>query len=144
MILLDSSFLVAFHNSRDVHHAAAVEVMERIVSNEWGNPVLLEYVFLEVVTVLLSRRGLNKAVEIGAVLLDAREVRFVPCSEIFLDSWRTFLTQRSRRLSFTDAALAAVGKQRGIESIATFDQGFYDVNGLKPVPDPVLEDSARP
>lgn len=47
-----------------------------------------------------------------------------------------FVTQPSRRLSFTDAALVSVGKQRGIETIATFDQGFHNVNGLKPVPGP--------
>lgn len=134
--MLDSSFLVAFHNARDVHHDAAAEAMERILDNDWGTPILLEYVFLEVVTVLLARRGLDKAVEVGTVLLGAREVQFVPCSEVFLESWWMFRRQPSRRLSFTDAALAAVAKQRGIERIATFDQGFYDIDGLKPVPQP--------
>ena len=136
MILLDSSFLIAFHNTLDVHHSTAAEAMDRMVADDWGTPVLLEYVFLEVVTVLLARRGLNKAVEVGAVLLDARDVEFVPCSEIFQESWRMFVTQPSRRLSFTDAALVAVGKQRGIETIATFDQGFHNVHGLNPVPEP--------
>ncbi|HET6629303.1 MAG TPA: PIN domain-containing protein [Woeseiaceae bacterium] len=138
MILLDSSFLVAFHNARDVHHDAAVEIMERIVTDEWGAPVLLEYVFLEVVTVLLARRGLAKAVEVGDILLNAREVQFVPCSENFDESWYVFTTQPSRRLSFTDSALVAVGNQRDIQRIATFDQGFYHLRALKPVPEPAV------
>ncbi len=57
MLLLDSSFLIAYHNTRDVHHAAAARAMPRIVAGEWGRAALLEYVFLEVVTVLLARRG---------------------------------------------------------------------------------------
>lgn len=111
--------------------------MQHIVANDWGDPVLLEYVFLEVVTVLLARRGLNTAVDVGTVLLNAREIRFVPCSEIFHEAWKAFLTQSSRQLSFTDAALVAVGKQRGIERIATFDQGFHRVTGLTPIPQPI-------
>jgi predicted nucleic acid-binding protein len=36
MIVLDSSFLVAYHNRRDVHHRAAAATMERLVADEWG------------------------------------------------------------------------------------------------------------
>lgn len=36
MILLDTSFIVAFHNFRDVHHAAAKPVMNDILSGKWG------------------------------------------------------------------------------------------------------------
>ena len=32
MIILDTSFLVAFHNSRDVHHASARPVMDDLVA----------------------------------------------------------------------------------------------------------------
>jgi predicted nucleic acid-binding protein len=69
MIVLDSSFLVAYHNRRDVHHGAAAATMERLVAAEWGPALLLEYVFLEVVTVLLARRGLDVAVRVATILL---------------------------------------------------------------------------
>ena len=56
MIVLDSSFLIGFYNERDAHHGAACKLMERFLGGEWGRGLLLEYIFLEVVTVLTSRR----------------------------------------------------------------------------------------
>jgi predicted nucleic acid-binding protein len=46
VIVLDTSFLVAFHNSRDVHHAEARPLMNGLVAGKWGPALLLEYVFL--------------------------------------------------------------------------------------------------
>src|SRR5688572_16336687 len=102
-IVVDSSFLIAYHNTRDVHHAAAARAMVQLVAGKWGRVLLLEYVFLEVVTVLLARRGHEVAVEVGTKLLEAAEVDFVPCSELFLDALETFRTQASGTLSFVDA-----------------------------------------
>ena len=53
MIVLDSSFLIRFHNERDAHHSAACVLMEQFLAGAWGKGLLLEYVFLEVVTVLM-------------------------------------------------------------------------------------------
>jgi len=32
MVVLDSSFLIAFHNSRDVHHSAAARAMDELIT----------------------------------------------------------------------------------------------------------------
>ncbi len=90
MVVLDSSFIIAYHNARDVHHRAAVCAMDELIAGKWGRALLLEYVFLEVVTVLLARRGLSIASTVGSVLLQARELDFVPCSELFLDALERF------------------------------------------------------
>jgi predicted nucleic acid-binding protein len=134
MIVLDSSFLVAYHNRRDVHHGAAAAAMERLVANEWGPALLLEYVFLEVVTVLLARRGLEVAVHVATVLLGARDVEFVPSSDMFLDVMETFRAQRHGRLSFTDAAIVTAARRRDARFVATFDRDFRQVEGLAVVP----------
>ena len=81
MIVLDSSFLIGFHNERDGHHSAASAWMERFLSGEWGRGLLLEYVFLEVATVLLVRRDLEVASRVGRLLLNAEELDFVPNGE---------------------------------------------------------------
>jgi predicted nucleic acid-binding protein len=44
VIVLDTSFLVAFHNSRDVHHGAATGPMAEIVGGRFGPALLPEYV----------------------------------------------------------------------------------------------------
>lgn len=134
MVVVDFSFLVAYHNRRDVHHGAAAATMERLVAGEWGPVLLLEYVFVEVVTVLLARRGLDVAVRVATVLLQARDVEFVPSSDMFLDALETFRAQRPGRLSFTDAAIVTVARHRDARFVATFDRDLRQVKGLAVVP----------
>jgi len=134
MIVLDSSFLVAYHNRRDVHHGAAAATMEKLVAGEWGPALLPEYVFLEVVTVLLARRGLDVAVRVGTILLQARDVEFVPSSDMFPDVMETFRGQRQGRLSFADAAIVTVAHKRAARFVATFDRDFRHVEAVGVVP----------
>lgn len=134
MIVLDSSFLVAYHNQRDVHHASAAATMDRLVAGEWGGALLPEYVFVEVATVLLARRGLDVAVRVGTILLQAREVEFVPSSDMFVEVVETFRAQRDSRSSFTDAAIVTLARSRDARFVATFDRDFRQVEGLTVVP----------
>ena len=55
MVVLDSSFLIACHNTRDAHHAAAAQALPPLTAGQWGPVLLPEDVLLEVVTVLLIR-----------------------------------------------------------------------------------------
>ncbi|MEX0806510.1 MAG: PIN domain-containing protein [Candidatus Binatia bacterium] len=134
MIVLDSSFLIAYHNTRDVHHAAAEPTMEEIVSGKWGQAMLLEYVFLEVVTVLLSRRGIAVASNVASIILHARELEFVPCSDLFLDAFETFRNQHDTKLSFTDSAIVTAVRRETDGVVATFDREFDRVAGITIVP----------
>lgn len=134
MVVLDSSFLIGYHNTRDVHHPAAAEAMERLVAGEWGRALLLEYVFVEVATVLLARRGLPTASTVATALLESREVDFVPCSDIFLESLELFTRQRSGTLSFTDSAIVAVARKQPAALVATFDRDIAAVEGISTVP----------
>jgi predicted nucleic acid-binding protein len=134
VVVLDSSFLVAYHNRRDVHHGAAAAAMARLLGGEWGPALLPEYVFVEVVTVLLARRRLDVATRVATVLLQAREVELVPSSDHFLDVLETFRTQRTGRLSFADAAIVTVARAREARFVATFDRDFRQVEGLAVVP----------
>ena len=135
MIVLDSSFLIAFHNDRDVHHPAARAIMPRLIQGEWGPALLPEYVFVEVTTVIALKRDLLNAAQVGSVLLNAREVEFVPCSSLFQEAWRFFRTQGGDSiLSFVDSAIATLARQHGAQYLATFDSGFRKVSGLTLVP----------
>ena len=135
VIVLDSSFLVAFHNTRDAHHAAAARVMPELISGTWGRVLLPEYVFLEVATVLLARRGRAITTKVTSILLDAREVELVPCSEYFAETVKTFQSQPGRKLSFTDAAIVAIAQRREASAVATFDRGFAEIEGMAVVPE---------
>ena len=108
--------------------------MERILADEWGPALLLEYVFLEVVTVLLARRGLEAAVSVATVLLQAVEVRFVPCSDIFPNTLEAFRTQPRGVLSFTDAAIVAVARHQKAR-VVTFDDDFRGLERVSIIPE---------
>ena len=134
VIVLDSSFLIAFHNRRDVHHEPASRVMPDLIGGGFGRLLLLEYVFLEVVTVLLARCGHTMALDTADTLLNAQEVDFLPCSELFQSALDVFRTTTAAPLSFTDAAIVAAARRHETEFVATFDQGFRRIEGLTPVP----------
>jgi predicted nucleic acid-binding protein len=131
MIALDSSFLIACHNRRDVHHAQAARTMQEWA---WGRGLLLEYVFLEVVTVLLARRDLAVASSVAQLLLQAKELEFVPCADFFLETVEELRRQKSGHLSFTDAAIVRVARERCEGMVATFDEDFRGVEGIAVVP----------
>jgi predicted nucleic acid-binding protein len=131
VIVLDSSFLVGFHNERDAHNGIACILMERFLSGEWGRGLLLDYVFLEIVTVLLVRRDLSVATRVGRLLLDADEIDFVPCSDLFSDTFDMFTHQGSTRLSFADAAIALVAQKRADGLVLTFDEELAKLPGIR-------------
>ncbi len=134
MVVLDSSFLIAYYNARDAHHAAAARAMVQLLGGAWGTALLLEYVFLEVVTVLLARRNLETAAGVGRTLFDAREVAFVPCSELFFDTWTLFQHQAGRGLSLTDAAIVVAARREPPGRVLTFDADFREVDGVTVLP----------
>jgi len=134
VIVVDSSFLIAFHNERDHQHANARAAMADFLDGKWGTGLLLEYVFLEVVTVLLVRRDLAIAAQVGETLLNAAELEFVPCSEIFVATRRAFAAQRGTRLSFTDTAIATVAEARADRRVLTFDEEFRKLAGIDVLP----------
>lgn len=133
-IVLDSSFLIAFHNAGDVHHDAARAAMSDLVEGRWGPALLPEYVFLEVTTVLAARKDLSTAVDVGETLLAAEEVRFAPCSDVFLDAFEVFRSQPDAGLSFADAAVVALARRYGATRVATFDRDFRGLDGIDVVP----------
>ena len=98
--------------------------------------MLPEYVFVEVTTVLAARRNLATAIVVGDMLLRSREVEFMPCSDLFDETFTVFRSQSSVGLSFTDASIVAVARRYGAEFVATFDEGFLRVDGLDVVPGP--------
>lgn len=65
---------------------------------------------------------------------DARELEFEPCSELFVDTWETFTTRSDGELSFTDAAILTLARERGADRVATFDAGFAGFDDLAILP----------
>jgi len=129
-VVLDTSVLVAYFNTRDVHHAEAARIMVQIVTGRWGRALLLEYVVLELATVLMARRSVEVATKAVDALLGAAEVDFVACSPRFLGTVEAFRGQQGGTLSFADAAILAVARERAAGHVATFDEDFAGEPGI--------------
>lgn len=83
------------------------------------------------VTVLEARVELAVAVDVGERLLQARELVFFPCSDVFLPTFETFRGQGGRGWSFVDAAIATVARRHPPGRVATFDAGFQGLDGIE-------------
>ncbi|MDE1764225.1 MAG: type II toxin-antitoxin system VapC family toxin [Thaumarchaeota archaeon] len=130
MILLDTSFLVAYFNQKDVNHSKAMHVIRNIVEKKFGTLYITDYVFNETVTVsLIKMKSLDKAAMIGNYILKAMQTIRVE-EDVFLDAWKIFQRQKGTRLGFTDCTTVAIMRYRGIDNIATFDKDFTKIDGV--------------
>jgi len=90
MIFLDTSFMVAFYNTRDKNHVKAKNLMSDIINFKYGPLYVSDYVFDETVTVIFIRlRDLRRAVRIGEYLRKSVELVKVASSNLE-DAWRIF------------------------------------------------------
>ncbi len=135
MILLDSSFIVAYSNEADENHAKALQLAKDIDGGKYGAVAITDYIFDEVVTVMLIKtKDLGRVAELGEALLNAA-LLFRIGEDIFDLAWKTFKEQQAQRLSFTDCTSIVACRTNGISNVATFDRGLQrlrEFNVLEP------------
>ncbi|MBS7654970.1 type II toxin-antitoxin system VapC family toxin [Candidatus Bathyarchaeota archaeon] len=133
MILLDSSFIIAYSNEVDENHNKAFQIAKDIDLGIYGAPVITDYIFDEVVTVMLIKvKNLMKVIELGEALLNATILLEVD-KDSFNLAWDVFKAQLKPSLSFTDCTSIALCRINGISNIATFDKKFYELGEFKVV-----------
>jgi len=127
MIILDTSFIVSYFNTRDQNHLKAVKLMKKM-----HEPLCMtDYIFGEVVTVSLIRlKSLDKASKIGKILLKSLKIINIE-KTIFDSAWSIFCKQRGTVLSFTDCTTISAMLENDIEKIATFDGDFEKIDGIE-------------
>ncbi|MBI5803990.1 type II toxin-antitoxin system VapC family toxin [Candidatus Pacearchaeota archaeon] len=131
MILLDTSFLIGYYNEKDVHHGRAKEIMDGIYSGNYGRPVISDYIFDELINIFLSRtQSLASAVKVGEDALYFSDIVYIS-KEIFKDAWEIFKSQKNTKFSFTDCTILAMMQEMKIKYIATFDEDFKKVEGIR-------------
>lgn len=122
MIILDTSFLVAYFNQGDENHPKVMKIMEEIVGRKFGPMCMTDYIFNETVTVaMIKMKDLQKATRIGDYTIKALKMIRVG-EDTFLQAWKIFQSQKGTRLGFTDCTTISVMKYHGIDNIATFDK----------------------
>ena len=119
-ILLDSGFIYAIYNKRDVNHETATLILKEIEDNKLGTAYITDYLFDETLTLTFTKSDIHNAIRIGRTLISSYDVIEVSIS-LFQEAWGLF---QKRKLSFTDCTSLVVMHHFDIEFLATFDKGF--------------------
>ena len=127
-IFLDASLFCAYKNKDDIHHEDSIKIVESIQNRHHGEPVTTDYIFDEVVSVLLRKAGKTVAIDVGDLILNSGILMFCVDKMVFEAALKIF--QSAEGLSFTDCTNVAFMQLFGIEKIATFDKGFLGVKGI--------------
>ena len=117
MIILDTSFLIAFYNKRDSRHREALKIFDEIANDKL---VISDYIFDEVVTFLRAKVPWI-AQEVGKNILENLDVIRVN-DEDFITAWELF--NKFDELSFTDCTTLSLSKRLKIRRVVTFDQSL--------------------
>lgn len=130
VILLDTSFLIAYKNNSDVHHELAAEIMKDISHGKYGLAFISDYVIDESISVLLGKmKNFELALSFSKELISSFEVLFMN-QRYFESAWKIFSEQSGKSLSLTDCSLIVLMREKNILHLATFDKGFLGVEGI--------------
>lgn len=133
MIFLDSSFIVACKIGNDEHHKSSIDYLAKMIAEGNEEFVTSDYIFDEVVTVILVKsKNLGAAIDAGRTLRIASFILKVD-EEVYEKAWEIFSNQQNTKLSFTDCSTLALMQKEGIKNIATFDQDFRKVKEVEVV-----------
>lgn len=122
-ILIDTGVLYAFADKNDEHNLDAKATMLRVLTGGLGSPIVIDYVMLEVITLLNQRRLSTTIRPLVEFLKENRfEMFFIP-EQIFSEALELTIKseQQKRFLSLTDSSQIVASKILQVQTIATFD-----------------------
>ena len=132
-IFLDTSFLVAFYNKRDQNPSRARKFI--LETETQVSFVISDYIFDEVLTILLVRGGKSLSIEVGQMILDDDRIDLLQIDEhVFQKAWIVYHSFRDKEWSFTDCTSYVLMKNLSIITRASFDDHFKQF-GFHIVPD---------
>ena len=131
-IFLDTSFIVAFYNGEDKNHTRARAFMGE--ADQSLSCLISDYVFDEVLTVLLVRGGKALSIEAGRKILEDERIDLLQIdTETFDKAWLVYQSFEDKQWSFTDCTFYVLMKNLSIDTGASFDNHF-DQFGFIAVP----------
>jgi predicted nucleic acid-binding protein len=127
-VLIDTGVLFAFLNEDDSSHDGAKDLVERMARRELGAPFVCDLVVSELFTLIRVRTGSAKMEEAALRLLPLPTSQLaglqIICMlhEDLLAGSKEFLRHRDQAISFADACQLFLMKERGLGTLATFDE----------------------
>lgn len=89
-VFLDTTYIVAYADSRDKYHKRAMQLAKSIARGTYGKMLCSDYVFDETVTFVLVKQNFEKAKEIGDRMLNYDITVDSITSRTFQRAWELF------------------------------------------------------
>ena len=131
MIILDTSYLVALKNQKDVNFSKANQLQQELIKKTYGKLLTTDYIFNEFVTFLRKKlHNPDEAVRLGEDLLYDKEILILGIAKLnFKESWELF--KKYPKISFTDATTVIIAQRLKIEYVCSFDGDFDAFKNIK-------------
>ena len=91
-----------------MYNKKAQDIFHNISKGKYGKAVISEFILSEVTTVLALKINLDAAVEVGNVLLDAREIEIMKASDVFERAWEIFRDKGNTNFSFVNTSILGI------------------------------------
>ena len=128
-VFADTSALYAFINSKDPDH----HWVKSYLDNFKGQLLITNFIFDEILTLVLARMGHEKAVLTGKALLNPNVFAMIRIRAIDeKNAWELFINRPDKVYSFTDCTSFVIMKRLGIKKSLTLDTHFQQ-EGFQPV-----------
>lgn len=120
-VFVDTSALYAFINARDPDHKRVKDYLQGYK----GQLLISNFIFDEIITLVMARMGHDKAVLTGNTLLNPREFILTRCkTSDELKAWKLFVNRPDKKYSFTDCTSFVIMKKLGINKSLSTDAHF--------------------
>jgi predicted nucleic acid-binding protein len=122
-LLADSDFFIALYRRNGTNHERSLRTLQKI-EREGKTLALSVLVYAEITTVLAQR--VSKATAHHFMHdVETAGIRLLPLTlDVFEKAQTVFKNQRSKNVSFTDAANIALARAEGFQSIVSFDVDY--------------------
>jgi predicted nucleic acid-binding protein len=123
-VFVDTSAFVAFMDKRDPRHKEALTAFGALQKRNI-ELVTTDFILDETITMVLSRAGHQKAVEVGEHILTSKALMLIWLdTAIKIKAWEYFKRHKDKNYSFTDCTSFVVMKEMKIKHYIAFDEHF--------------------
>ncbi len=130
LFFVDSGVWIAAFNKKDKHHKAASKIINQLLDDQIDKAYISDYVFDEVTTYIKKKISPEASILVAEAMLDSQNIEIIFMDEkIFNASYHIF--KMYDRLSFTDASIVVIMKNRKIKLLYSFDSGFDSVKEIQ-------------
>lgn len=121
-IFFDSNYYIGLVNELDSNYKKSVALSNRLKEESY-KPVISNFIFLEVVTVVSQRVGRKSSIITGESLKNKAEIINISDS-LEEKTWELFKQIKDKDVSFIDCSTIIVMRDKKINKLVTFDQHF--------------------